>query len=64
MFISRKRFEEELNKARESGFNQAMEQRYMDDRFREISERIDRLADTINKPITVPGFWKDVTPGA
>ena len=55
MFITRKRYEKELNKARESGFNQAMEQRYMDDRFREIHERIDRLADKISQPKPV-GF--------
>lgn len=50
MFISRKRFEEELNKAREEGWNSAMERRNMDERFREIHERIDRLADMSNKP--------------
>ena len=55
MFISKKRFEEELNKAREEGWNRAMNQRNMDDQFRSIHERIDRLEDMINKPKSV-GF--------
>ena len=64
MFISRKRYEAELAEARNEGWNKAMEQRNMDENFRHIHERIDRLADMINRPITVPGFAKDVIPGA
>ena len=62
MFITRKRYEAELEKARESGFNQAMERRNTDDQFRYIHERLDRLsenfdrlADKINQPKRV-GF--------
>ena len=57
MFISRKRFEEELNKAREEGWNRAMNQRNMDDQFRSIHERIDSLEVVINKPNSI-GFEK------
>ena len=64
MFISRKRYEEELNKAREEGWNRAMERRNTDEQFRAIHERISSLADKINKPVTVPGFGNDVSPGA
>ena len=64
MFISRKRYEMELAKAREEGFCKAMEQRNMDENFMRIHERIDSLEKIINKPVTVPGFGKDVTPGA
>lgn len=55
MFISRKKFEAELEKAYRNGFDQAMDRRNMDDQFRSINERIDRLADMINKPKPV-GF--------
>ena len=55
MFITRKRFEEELEKAHEEGYCKAMAQRNVDDQFRNIHERIDRLADMINKPNPV-GF--------
>lgn len=63
MFITRKRFEEELEKARESGFNQAMEQVHEDDRFRKIENEICRLAAEIGqishgKPVA--GFGKEV----
>lgn len=64
MFISRKRYEAELEKARREGYEQASKERYYDESFRTIHERIDRLVDMINKPITVPGFGKDVSPGA
>lgn len=64
MFISRKNFEEELEKARREGYEQACKERYYDESFRNIHERIDRLSDMINKPSTVHGFGKDVTPGA
>ena len=50
MFITRKRFERELEKAREEGYCQAMEQRNRDENFRCIHERIDRLENMINKP--------------
>jgi hypothetical protein len=62
MFITRKRFEMELENARAEGFNRAMERRNMDDQFMRIHERIDRLsenfdrlADKINQPNRV-GF--------
>lgn len=64
MFITRKHFEEELENARRKGYEQASKDRYFEESFRTIHERIDRLADMINKPVTVPGFGKDVTPGA
>ncbi len=64
MFITRKRYEQELYKARREGFEEAMKERHQEESFRYIHERIDRLADMINKPVTVPGFGKDVTPGA
>lgn len=64
MFISRKRYEAELEKARREGFEQASKERYYDESFRLIHERIDRLSDMINKPITVPGFGNEVTPRA
>ena len=53
MFITRKRYEEELEKARESGFNQAMELRARDDQFKYIHERIDSIAKEVEK-ITKP----------
>jgi hypothetical protein len=55
MLISRKRFEAELKKARDEGFHKAAEQRWMDDRFREVRERIARLEDAIALPNTI-GF--------
>lgn len=64
MIISRKRYEEELEKARREGYEEAMKERYREESFRHIHERIDRLADMINKPITVPGFGNEVTPRA
>ena len=64
MIISRKRYEVELEKARREGFEQASKERYYDESFRVIHERIDRLSDMINKPITVPGFGNEVTPRA
>lgn len=56
MLISRKRYEEELEKARREGYEQASKERYYDESFRLIHERIERLADMINKPITINGF--------
>lgn len=64
MFITRERFERKLEKARRDGYEEAMKERYQEETFRRIHERIDRLADMINKPVTVPGFGKDVPPGA
>lgn len=64
MIISRKRFEEELEKARRDGYEQASKDRYYDESFRLIHERMDRLQDMINKPITVPGFGNEVSPRA
>ena len=61
MFISRKRYEAELEKARREGYEQASKERYYDESFRMIHEQIDRLADMINKPVTVPGFGNEVT---
>ena len=55
MIISRKRYEAELEKARESGFNQAMELRNTEERFRYVHERLDRFENMINKPNTI-GF--------
>ena len=49
MFISKKRFEEELEKARQSGFNQAMERKSLDDQFRYIHERIDTITKEVEK---------------
>ena len=63
MFITRKRFEEELKKARESGFNQAMEQFNLDDRFSRIEDDICRLASEVEKLTygkPVAGFGKEV----
>lgn len=57
MFISRKRYEAELEKARREGYEQASKERYYDESFRVIHERIDRLADMINKPNPI-GFDK------
>lgn len=53
MIISRKRYETELEKARESGFNQAMELRNRDDQFRYVHERIDTIQKEVEK-ITQP----------
>ena len=62
MFITRKRFEKELENARSEGFNRAMDLRNREDQFRNIHERLDRLAenfdrlaDKINQPKPV-GF--------
>ena len=62
MFITRKRFEKELENARAEGFNKAMERCHTDDQFRIIHERLDRLSenfsrlsDMVNKPISI-GF--------
>ena len=57
MLISRKRYEEELNKAWEEGWNMAMEQRNTEDQFRCVHERIDHLENMINKPNQI-GFEK------
>lgn len=62
MIISRKRYEAELENARREGYEQASKERYYDESFRMIHERIDRLPDMVNKPVTVPGFGKDVSP--
>ena len=64
MFITRKRFEEKLEKARQEGYEQAQKDRYYDESLRHIHERIDRLADMINKPKAVPGFSGEVKPNA
>jgi hypothetical protein len=55
MIISRKRYEAELEKARREGFEQAMKERYQEESFRTIHERINRLENMINKPNPV-GF--------
>lgn len=55
MLISRKRYEAELEKARESGFNQAMDLRNRDEQFRYVHERLDRIENMINEPKKV-GF--------
>lgn len=49
MFITKKRYEKELEEARASGFNQAMERRNTDDQFRFIHERLDRLAENFDR---------------
>lgn len=64
MIISRKRYEEELEKARREGYEQASKERHYDESFHMVHERIDRLADMVNKPVTIPGFGKEVSPGA
>lgn len=64
MIISRKRYKEELEKARREGYEEAMKERYQEEAFRHIHERIDRLADMINKPISVHGFGNEVSPCA
>ena len=53
MFITKKRFEKELENARAEGFSKAMERSRTDEQFRYIHERLDRLADKINqtKPV-------------
>lgn len=59
MFITKKRYEEELEKARQNGFDEgykdALKHQYEQERFREIHQRIDRLAERIEKPNTI-GF--------
>lgn len=64
MFITRKRYEAELAKAKEEGFNKAMEQQAMNESFRYINDRIDRLIEKMDKPKTVHGFGIGVIPGA
>ena len=59
MLISRKRYEEELEKARTEGYRNAIEQRNIDDSFRVIHERLDAVLIEIEKmkqPKTVAGF--------
>ena len=55
MLISHKRYEAELEKARREGYEQASKERYYDESFRVIHERIDRLENMITKPNTI-GF--------
>lgn len=55
MLISRKRYEAELENARCEGYKQASKERYYEESFRMIHERIDRLEDMINKPNSI-GF--------
>lgn len=55
MFISKKRYEEELEKARMKGFEEATKQFCEEERFRDLHRRIDNLADRIEKPKTI-GF--------
>lgn len=43
MFISRKRFQEELLKEREKAFNEAMRRQDEENRLRWVHERIDNL---------------------
>ena len=55
MFITKKRYEEELEKARQKGFEEAEKRYWEGERFREIHQRIDRLAELVEKPRTI-GF--------
>ena len=57
MFISRKRFQEELLKEREQAFNEAMRRQEEENRLRWVHERIDdlekriyKLEDSMRKP--------------
>lgn len=67
MLISRKRYEEELEKARMEGWNKGMEQRNIDDSFRGVHERLDALfaeIEQMKQPKTVAGFGSGVNPNA
>lgn len=61
MFISRKRYEAELKKAREEGREDAMKQHWEEERIREIHKRIGRLWEKIDQPKAVPGFSDGVS---
>ena len=56
MFITKKRFERELEAAKNTAVNEVLKERWLDDRFREIHERIDNIEKKINAPKPVPGF--------
>lgn len=60
MIITRKRYEAELEKAREEGYCRAMERREREESIRFIHERIDRLIEKIEQPKAVPGFGNEV----
>ena len=49
MFISKKRFQEELLKEREQAFNEAMKRQDEENRLRYLHERIDRLEKRVYK---------------
>lgn len=49
MFISRKRFQEELLKEREQAFNEAMRRQDEENRLRWVHERIDNLEKRISE---------------
>ena len=57
MFITRKRYEAELEKARKEGAEKVWQERHNNDRFAEIHQRIDRLCEgmaQIEKKISQP----------
>ena len=59
MLISRKRYEEELEKARMEGYRKAVEERNINDSFRAIHERLDGLhaeIEQMKQPKAVAGF--------
>lgn len=49
MFITKKRYEEELEKARLKGFEEAEKRYWEEERIRVIYERIDSLAEKVDK---------------
>lgn len=60
MFISKKKYEAELEKARREGYEQASKERYYDESFRMIHERIDRLAEKVENLAVVINMPKPV----
>ena len=63
MLISRKRYEEELEKARMEGYRKAVEERNINDSFRTIHERLDGILSEIEQmkqPKTVAGLGSGV----
>ena len=55
MFITKKKYEKELEKARRKGYEEATKDKYLEDNFRAVHDRIDRLIEKIKKPNTI-GF--------
>lgn len=51
MIISKKRFQEEINKAVNKALDEQNERRWMDERFRDIDRSIDYRMDKINERI-------------